>query len=70
MSTNFDHLKRQCAICYKIVLRDNTLYLPTTTEYRVCYPCFTYWVEDIPHDVLINKIIKNWHNKVYKPTNE
>ena len=67
---DFDHLKKQCACCYKIVMRDQTIILPTTTGYRFCYPCFVSWYTDYPKDVFQKKIEKWWVNPEWEATGD
>ncbi len=51
----------ECQICYSE--ESPLIRMPTDTGYKICYDCFSYWVEDIPHEELINKFIKHWRNK-------
>lgn len=53
----------ECQICYNE--DSNLIRMPTDTGYWICYDCFALWVEDIPHDVLMKKIMKHWRNKSY-----
>lgn len=53
---------KKCMICHDMV--KETIIIPSSTALKVCYDCYSYWIEGYDPDTLVFKIKNHYRGKV------